>query len=57
MPADVYVAHPLLLLAALPLQLGLAVLNGRTGWLTPGELRFWGVAVFVFVELAYLATG
>ena len=43
-----------LLLAALPAQLGLVALNARTRWLTPGELRFWGVAAFVFVEIAYI---
>ncbi len=47
--------HLVLLLLALPLQLGLAVLNGRTRWLTPGELRFWGVAIFLIVEIIYLA--
>ena len=43
-----------LLGAALPLQLLLIPLNARTGWLTPGELRFWAVAFFVVVELCYL---
>ena len=47
-------AHLLLLLLALPLQLGLVALNGRSRWLTPGELRFWAVAVFVMLEIAYL---
>jgi hypothetical protein len=55
MTPDIYLAHTVLLLIALPLQLGLVVLNGRTRWLTPGELRFWGIAVFVFVELVHLA--
>jgi hypothetical protein len=48
-------AHLVLLLVALPLQCGLAVLNGRTQWFTPGELRFWAVAVFVILEIVYLA--
>ncbi len=48
-------AHLALLLAALPFQFGLAVLNGRTRWFTPGELRFWAVAVFVLIEIGYLA--
>jgi hypothetical protein len=47
-------AHLILLLLALPLQLGLAAVNGRTQWLTPGELRFWGIAVFLILEIAYL---
>jgi hypothetical protein len=47
-------AHVLLLLLATPLQLGLAVLNGRRQWFTPGELRFWAVAVFIILEIAYL---
>ncbi len=46
--------HLIALLVALPLQLGLAALNGRTGFFTPGELRFWGVALFLIVEIAYL---
>jgi hypothetical protein len=47
-------AHLGLLLLALPLQLGLAGLNARARWFTPGELRFWAVAVFVILEIAYL---
>jgi hypothetical protein len=47
-------AHLILLILALPLQFGLAALNGRTLWFTPGELRFWGVAVFLILEIAYL---
>ncbi len=46
--------HLLVLLLALPLQLGLASLNSRTRFFTPGELRFWGVALFLIVEIAYL---
>lgn len=46
--------HLIVLLLALPLQLGLAAWNGRSGVFTPGELRFWGVAVFLIVEIAYL---
>jgi hypothetical protein len=49
-------AHLLLLLLALPLQAGLVLVNARRDWFTPGELRFWGVAVFVMLELVYLAT-
>ena len=50
------VVHLVLLLAALPIQLGLVFANARTAWFTPGELRFWGVAVFVILEIAYMAT-
>ncbi len=46
--------HLIVLLLALPLQLGLAALNGRTNFFTPGELRFWGIAVFLIVEIGYL---
>ncbi len=41
---------------AFPFQLGLVAVNARTRWLTPGELRFWGIAIFVFLEIVYLAT-
>jgi len=47
-------AHLLLLILAMPVQLGLAVFNSRVLWFTPGELRFWGVALFLIVEIAYL---
>lgn len=47
-------AHLLLLVLALPLQFGLAVVNSRMQWFTPGELRFWGVSVFLILEIAYL---
>jgi hypothetical protein len=30
-------------------------LNARTRWLTPGELRFWSVAIFIAAEMFYLA--
>ena len=43
-----------LLAVALPLQLLLIPLNARKGWFTPGELRFWAIALFVVVELCYL---
>lgn len=48
--------HFLLLLVALPLQAGLVLANAWTQWFTPGELRFWGIAVFVLVEIVYMAT-
>jgi hypothetical protein len=44
-----------ILVAALPLQLALVPINARTRWLTSGELRFWSVAIFVLVEIVYLA--
>jgi hypothetical protein len=46
--------HVLLLIVALPLQIALLLVNRRTRWLTPGELRFWTIALFVFVEIGYL---
>ncbi|MEA2781705.1 MAG: hypothetical protein QOK29_3249 [Rhodospirillaceae bacterium] len=39
---------------ALPFQLALVPFNARTRWLTPGELRFWTVSIFVFAEICYL---
>lgn len=50
------VVHLALLLAALPLQIGLVLANARTGWFTPGEIRFWGIAAFAILEIAYMAT-
>ncbi len=50
----VWWGHLIVLLIALPLQLGLAAVNNRTSFFTPGELRFWGVAVFIICEIAYL---
>ena len=40
--------------AAAPFQLGIGVLNTRKKWLTPGEVRFWGVMLFVAAEFTYL---
>ena len=48
------IAHFILLLLACPLQLSLVSLNGRTQWFTPGELRFWALAIFVILEIIYL---
>jgi len=42
------------LAASLILQLGLAAANTRRRLFTPGEMRFWGVAIFVAVELVML---
>jgi hypothetical protein len=47
-------AQLLVLCIALPLQLALVPLNARTRWLTPGELRFWSVSIFICVEFGYL---
>jgi hypothetical protein len=49
------VASQLLILAlAVPLQLSLLPLNAQKHWFTPGELRFWAVALFVLIEVVYL---
>ena len=37
-----------------PFQLLLGIWNSRRRWLTPGEVRFWGVALFVVAEMIYL---
>jgi len=37
-----------------PFQLLLGGWNSRSKWLTPGEVRFWGVAIFVTAEFVYL---
>ena len=37
-----------------PFQLMIGGWNTRQQWLTPGEVRFWGVALFVTVEFVYL---
>jgi hypothetical protein len=47
--------HAIILGIALPLQLGLVPFNAAKRWLTPGELRFWTIAVFILIELIYLA--
>jgi hypothetical protein len=44
----------LILAAAVPFQLALLPINARKHWFTPGELRFWAVAVFVLLEIIYL---
>ena len=46
--------HLIVFATCAPLQLGIGVLNTRKKWLTPGEVRFWGVALFVAAEFAYL---
>jgi hypothetical protein len=48
-------ARQLLVLAlAVPFQLVLLPINARKHWFTPGELRFWAVAIFIVVEVVYL---
>ncbi len=46
--------HLIVFAACAPFQLGLGVVNTRKKWLTPGEVRFWGVVLFVAAELIYL---
>ncbi len=46
--------HLVVLLAALPLQIGLGVVNARVGFFTRGEIRFWGVVIFVLLEIIHL---
>ena len=49
------IPHILALAISLPIQLGLVSLNHTRNFFTVGELRFWSIAVFVIVEIAYLA--
>lgn len=49
-------AHLFVALAAAPFQFGLAALNSRKGWFTAGEIRFWGIVIFVAAELIYLGS-
>lgn len=46
--------HLLVVAAVTPLQFALGALNTRTAWLTAGEIRFWGVILFLMAELVYL---
>jgi hypothetical protein len=46
--------HLFVFLVCAPLQLCIGIWNTRSKWLTPGEVRFWGVAVFVLAEFIYL---
>jgi hypothetical protein len=41
-------------IAAMPFQFGLAAFNSRKNWFTAGEIRFWGIVIFLGVELLYL---
>jgi hypothetical protein len=46
--------HIIVLVVCLPLIIGLGILNTRRGLFTSGEVRFWGVCIFVAAEFAYL---
>jgi hypothetical protein len=46
--------HIIIFAVCAPLQLLLGVWNTRKKWLTPGEVRFWGMSIFVTAEFIYL---
>jgi hypothetical protein len=46
--------HLLVAVAAAPLQLALGAVNARSRWFTMGEVRFWGLVLFMAAELLYL---
>ncbi len=46
--------HVIVVAVCAPFQLMIGVWNTRRKWLTPGEVRFWGVALFVTAEFLYL---
>ncbi len=46
--------HIIVFAVCAPFQLLLGVWNTRSKWLTPGEVRFWGMAIFVVAEFIYL---
>ncbi|MFT3732936.1 MAG: hypothetical protein QM780_16200 [Hyphomicrobium sp.] len=48
------IGHLATLACALPLQLGISAWSYRTKRLEPGEAAFWGVAVFIGLELIHL---
>jgi hypothetical protein len=48
------IEHALVLLFCLPAFIALGAWNTRKQMLTPGEVRFWGVAIFGLAELVYL---
>ena len=37
-----------------PFIVGLGFWNTRKNFFTPGELRFWGICIFVAIEFVYL---
>lgn len=55
MTQHMLITHLLVFAAALPFQVALVPLNRAKGWFSPGEIRFWTVAIFVIAELVYLA--
>ena len=46
--------HIIVFAVCAPFQMLLGIWNTRKRWLTPGEVRFWGVALFVAAEMIYL---
>ena len=46
--------HIIVFAVCTPFQILLGIWNTRKRWLTPGEVRFWGVAIFVAAEMIYL---
>ena len=46
--------HVAVAAVCVPFILLIGVWNTRRRWLTLGEVRFWGVALFIAVELVYL---
>ena len=46
--------HVAVAAVCVPLILLIGVWNTRRRWLTLGEVRFWGVALFIAAELVYL---
>lgn len=48
------IEHLLVFAASAPFQYALGAWNTRRRWFTPGEIRFWGVVIFVVAEFVYL---
>jgi len=48
------IEHLAVVASVTPLQFALGAINTRTRWLTAGEVRFWGVVLFLIAELIYL---
>lgn len=46
--------HFIVYLLCLPLIVGLGIVNTRHKVFTTGEIRFWGVCIFIGAELVYL---
>jgi len=46
--------HIIVLVVCLPLIIGLGIMNTQRKFLTSGEVRFWGVCIFVAAEFVYL---